>query len=554
MNSESTAIGIGSLESKPTQDGSLSANQIFKNTEQLRSERLTTETLWQECADYFMPSKNTITVRRSQGEKRNLVLLDNTGIVSLETLASALHSFLTNPNSKWLDFTTGDADIDNRDDVRLYFEKTASVVLNILGNSNFYGEAHEYTLDLCGFGTAAMDIEEDPETTVRFLTRFIKDIFIKENVFGMIGEYYRCFQATAHELVMLFGDKDLPEQVRKAYQDGTNKKFECVHAIYEKRKANPGVLKLWSQYAVKLTSKDSWEASKKGFRQWPAAVSRFSKKSGEVYGSCPAQNALPDMKTLNKMTETVLKGAEKVVDPPVQMPDDGFIGHLETTPGGVNYYRAGSNDRVEPIFNDSRVDFGFDALKERRERIRESFFIDQLKLREADRMTTVEVQQRTEEGARLLAAFLSRQRIEFLSVVAERVLFIAEKKGLLPNAPEALLKTGFSAKYSSLIAKSQVVEQIQGIFRTMEAIAPFASFDPGVTDNFDSDEAVRFVAKALGFPQKIIRETKARDAIREARAEAQAEAENQQAQLSQAETVGKVAPALAALNKVQGTF
>lgn len=45
-------------------------------------------------------------------------------------------------------------------------------------------------------------------------------------------------------------------------------------------------------------------------------------------------NALPEMKVLNKMNETMLIGAQKLVDPPIQMPDDGYIMPIVTTPGG----------------------------------------------------------------------------------------------------------------------------------------------------------------------------------------------------------------------------
>jgi hypothetical protein len=233
------------------------------------------------------------------------------------------------------------------------------------------------------------------------------------------------------------------------------------------------------------------------------------------------------------------------------MPDDGVIMPLETVPGGVNYYRAGTNDRIMPIFNDSRVDFGLEILNERRQRIRESFYIDQLQLRNnGPQMTATEVVQRTEERSRLLAPILSRQQNEFLRVIIDRVFAILNRRGMLPEAPEILKGKVVDVKYTSAIAKSQTAGQVQAVYRTMEGIAPFASFDPSVVDNFDSDKACRFIAKATGFPQEIIRNEDEVIKMRESRAEAQQAAAQTAQDTATAEQISKVAPALADLNKV----
>ena len=86
---------------------------------------------------------------------------------------------------------------------------------------------------------------------------------------------------------------------------------------------------------------------------------RWSKRTGEKYGSSPGMTALPEVKTLNKMAETMIIAAQKVVDPPMQLPDDGFILPIVTSPGGLNFRRANTTDaRIEPLFNFSQVDFG----------------------------------------------------------------------------------------------------------------------------------------------------------------------------------------------------
>ena len=140
-------------------------------------------------------------------------------------------------------------------------------------------------------------------------------------------------------------------------------------------------------------------------------------------------SALPEVKTINVMTETMIMGAQKVIDPPVQLPDDGFILPIEVVPGGINYYRSGTSDRIEPLFNDTRIDFGFQALEDRRKRIREAYYVDQLQLQQGPQMTATEVLQRTEEKMRLLGPMLGRQQAELLRPLIDRVFEIMLRRG-----------------------------------------------------------------------------------------------------------------------------
>ena len=80
-----------------------------------------------------------------------------------------------------------------------------------------------------------------------------------------------------------------------------------------------------------------------GFREFPYVVPRYLKSSSnEIYGRSPAMNALPDVKMLNTMSKTTIKAAQKQIDPPLMVPDDGFVLPVRTVPGGLNFYRYGT--------------------------------------------------------------------------------------------------------------------------------------------------------------------------------------------------------------------
>jgi Bacteriophage head to tail connecting protein len=477
----------------------------------LKGERGTWENHWQEVADHILPRKNTINTTRTPGEKRTWQLLDNVGVQSNELLSGFLHGTLSNADAMWFEMTTGDLVLDSQDDVRQYLQEVARRIHHTLNNSNFQTEVHELYTDLGAFGTACQLIEEDDSDVVKFSTKFIKDYFIKENRAGFVDFLIHEANWKSDDLIEEFTDKGMHKDVMDDYNKGKNGDFKVVNCVYSCEGKYYSMYILWDK--DKLLREDK-------YNEFPYTVPRWSKASGESYGRSPGMNALPEMKVLNKMNETMLIGAQKKVDPPVQMPDDGFVMPFVTRPGGINYYRSGTNDFARPIFNDTNLDFGYQAMEDRRQRVRDAFYVDQLKLRQAGpMMTATEVLQRTEEAMRLMGPLLGRMQSEYLRPMIDRVYNIMVRKGKIPAAPLALKGVRLDVRYSSLIARSQRLSEAQNIMRTVEAIAPFIQLDNQVADIFNGEAAARIISGIYGFPQLAIRSTADIQKIRAQRAE-----------------------------------
>jgi hypothetical protein len=284
------------------------------------------------------------------------------------------------------------------------------------------------------------------------------------------------------------------------------------------------------------------------YHSWPFAIPRWTKLNEEVYGRCPAMKCLPDVKMVNAVMKTTIRGMQKVVDPPLMVPDQGFLLPIKTTPGGTNFYRTGMKDRIEPFPTTARPDVGLDFIENIRERIRESFFADQLQLINQRDMTATEVMQRTDERLRFLGPVIGRLNNELLKPIIDRTFDILGRQAKFPKPPEELKdKADLKVVYTSQIARAQRTGELNTLIKVIQATEPIIAAQPDVMDNFDGDEVLRYHANVLGLHHSMLKDTRKVKETRQARAEQQqqmmqAQQENIQADTAQMSAKAQQAP------------
>lgn len=532
---------------------------IIKRVDKLKGERHNWESLWQDLADFFLPRANNITKSRIDGEDLNIELYDSTGIGANELLASALHSFLTNPETYWHEFTTGDTAIDKREDVQKFFSMVQERSHSTINGSNFNTEVHELYLDLGAFGTSAMFVEDDDDTVVRFTTRFIAELFAVENSKGVVSEVYLKFQRTARQIVEQYGQEKAFEskKVKAAFEKDKDDKFDLIQAVYPLDYSGE-MAKSFKYISQHILVCDKIDIKKAGFKEFPALVPRWSKASGgEVYGRSPGMKVLADMKTLNIMTQTTLEGAQKIVDPPMQAPDDGFLSDVNTFPGGITYYRPGTQDFIRPVLNDARVDFGFQSMERQETKVKEGFYTHLFTLpRGGANRTATEASIINREQLRMLGPMVGRMQTEFLAPLIDRVIAIMFRKGIIKinEVPDILRNRRIIARYSSFISKAQRLGESENILTWAQAASPFFQFDEGSKDIVDAEGTIRELARVHGVGGKVFRTADEVKQVREAKAQAQEQIikEQQAAQAAQTANVSMQGMAASAQAQKQG--
>jgi hypothetical protein len=298
--------------------------------------------------------------------------------------------------------------------------------------------------------------------------------------------------------------------------------------------------------SVYMEYKNGNELSVSGFKEFPFVVPRYLKASHEIYGRSPAMTALPDVKMLNEMVKTTIKAAQKQVDPPLLVPDDGFLLPVRTVPGGLNFYRSGTRDRIEPLNIGANNPLGLNMEEQRRDAIRAVFYVNQLMMQQGPQMTATEVIQRNEEKMRLLGPVLGRLQSELLKPLIDRVFNILLRNNQLPPAPEFLSGQDIEIEYVSPLAKAQKSTELQSIMRAIEILGSMANVAP-VFDYVNFDNLVKHLADIVGVPQKILKSQSQVNAERQ-QAQQQQQEQMQMQQLQQvAKAGGDIAPLAKAL-------
>ncbi len=523
--------------------------QLDRRYRTLQSQRSNWEKHWQELADYMLPRKADITKKRTQGDKRTELIYDGTAVHAVELLSSSLHGMLTSPSTPWFSMRYRDPILQNDDIANEWLEQCIDQMYKAFNRSNFQQEIHELYYDLVVFGTAAFYVDGDSEG-LRFSARHIAEVTVAEDANGVVDTVYRKFKMTARAAAQRFGEDALPVQMSKDLKNDPHAEHELIHAVYPRPETRGRTAKNKPIASVYYHVQSKQLLSEGGFDDFPFMVPRFVKDSVSTYGRSPAMNALPDVKMLNKMSETTIRAAQKQIDPPLMVPDDGFVLPVRTTPGALNFYRTGTRDRLEPLNIGANNPLGLNMEEQRRGAIRQAFYVDQLLMAQGPAMTATEVLQRNEEKMRLLGPVLGRLQSELLRPLISRSFALLLRNGLLPAAPEQLQGQEIDIEYVSPLAKAQKLTDLQSMLRGFEVMMQVAEIAP-VMDYLDSDKLVQYLVEITGIPARVIRSDEEVARIRRQQEQAaQAQAEMQQ-QMMNAEAAGQVAPLVKAVGGLE---
>ena len=517
------------------------SKQLSQEFQELETERHNWESYWQDIAEHMIPRRADFNASYAPGEKRRNKIFEGTAVRALTRFASGLHNTLTNAQTSWFQLTVPRPLMQDRD-VQLWLEESQRLVIEVFNRpiSNFHPASHEFYLDLGAFGTGVMMVYDEPGQGPMFRTFHLGECFLQMNHLGRVDTVYRKFEHTAKALVEQFGIEVLPESVSKSYMEGNPyKKFSCLHVVKPRKDRNFGEAGSMNMpwMSVYMLHDQKRILSVSGYDQFPYVCSRWERQAQEIYGRGPGIEALADVRMLNKMEELGLKSLAKMVDPPLLVPDDGFLSPIRTTPGGLNYFRAGlgPNDRIMPLETRGRQDLNEAKMGQVRDAINRSFYLDLLELPgptapdgDVLRFSATEIMQRQRDRLSVLGPIVSRQEVEFLGPLVDRTLTIMVKNQMLPPPPEMLIEADFQVEYTNPVGIAQRAGEMTSVSALIQFLTPMAQIDPSVLRRIDPARVATIAAEILRVPPSVFKTEE--EFAAEMEAEAQQMAVNTQMQ------------------------
>lgn len=513
---------------------------ILRQYGKLKGTRGTWESHWEEIAERVLPRQMGFLGERTPGEKRTQKIFDSKPMIALDRFASVMDSMLTPRQQKWHNLRTTDDNLNRDFEVQDWFYKVNNILYQARYNpkANFAGQNHERWTSVGAFGTGSLFIDFEPGVGLRYRCLNLRDTYFCENHQGMIDTVYRHFDYTARQAAQRWGLENLPEKVRKAAEDPSKQEqeFEFLHVVkprtdYDSTRMDARGKPYVSIYIAIADKVQVGDES--GYTSFPFSISRYVTAPEEIYGRSPAMMALPDIKMLNEMAKTDIRAVHKLIDPPILLHDDGILGGGAMTvnmrPGGLNVGGVNRNGQamMQPFSTGARVDINDKKMDQRRAAIDDAFMVTLFQiLIETPRMTATEALIRAQEKGMLLTPTMGRQQSEALGPLIERELDLLSFHNMLPPMPDILIEAGgdYDIVYDSPMSRMQRAEELVGVQRTMELLAPFAQLDPTVLDVFDKDELARLTAEVSGVPTPVLRSPDAVAALRQQRAQQEQDA------------------------------
>lgn len=498
-------------------------------------ERSTWDSLWQEIKDLVRPDTSDFGAANS-GRPNDVrrKIFDGTAPWALEQLSAGLHSYLTSPVDRWFSLGVTGVPFDQLDhDAKAWLEQASDTIYAHYSNpfASFNPSVHEAYLDIGGFGTAAIYQEINTRTkTLQFRAYPLADCWILEGADGHVDTLHRQIKWTVRQLSQEF---PLSEKLSKMSPDD---KVTVIHAVYPRADRHPGSrLAKNRAFASVYVCKDTEDLlSESGYGHFPYHVPRWTKLAGELYGRSPALSVFPEIRMVNAMSKTLIVAAQKIVDPPLAVPDDGFMLPIRQTPGGLNFFRAGTEE-IKPIVSGGRVEIGIDMIEQRREMIRRGFYVDWLvRPTKKERQTAQEIMDDRNQMLSMMGPIVGRLQAEMLGPMLRLSYQLLARYGLLPEMPGSLADSELELVYISPAAKAQSTVRGQGVQSYLAQITQLLPVMPNLLDSINEDGLNAELADLTDVPRRVLNDPATIKARRQAR-------EQQQA-LAQA---GELAPAAA---------
>lgn len=496
--------------------GKLTPEQIVKRADKADARKDQWRTIYEECYEFALPQRNLYDGHyegKTPGQNKMARVFDATAVNSTQRFANRIQSALFPPYRAWCNLTPGNEVPDDRKEeisgaLQIYSEQ----MFDVIRQSNFDLAMSEFLLDLA-VGTAVMLVlpgDGDAPVTFTAVPQYL--VCLEEGAHGSVDNVYRKLRLRADVIQRQWPDATLPPDLVKKAQEAPEEEIDLLEAT------------VWSDsmqtycyhviFSKSNKSKQSFELVYRTMAVSPWIVARYMKVSGEVYGRGVLVTALPDIKTLNKVKELVLKNASIAVSGVYTAADDGVLNphNITIAPGAIiPVARNGGvqGESLKPLRSAADFNVGQLIINDLVMGIKKMLLDDTLPLDTQSARSATEIVERMKELSQNLGAAYGRLITECMMPLVNRILYVMDEKDLI-DMPFKVDGKVVKIVPVSPLAQSQDMEDLQNVLQFAQ-IAQAAGSMGQVAIN--QDGLIDYIIDKMAIPRSVVNSQQEREAI-----------------------------------------
>lgn len=493
----------------------------FKKAKQVKAQWMS---LLQDAYEFALPNRNlfynTPKQGSTQGQRKIDRVFDSTAQTSTINFANRIQSDMMPPFHRFITLKAGPM-------VPAKFKKEVDHKLEIINEQLFavlqasnWDTANNETLLELAIGTGCLFIfeHEDPGMPVMFVPAPIAITHLEEGPWGdIVGSYMEHNGIRICDIEYTWPDAKVPDELKNKRKDsqGEEPTVDLIACAVKDLKTKKWLYRvIWHGEGEKATEGGS-VIVERDYDYQIIATPRWIKVAGETYGRGPVIQALPDIKTLNKLTELVLKNAALHISGVYTGVADNVLNpnKVQITPGAVIPVASNGGTRGPSLKALERTG-SFDLAQLEWDRLISSikrFLLDKglPDDNQAQPRTATEIIARMRELAADIGAPYGRLVREYIVPVIQGVLHIMEKRGLVPKVRVDGLAV--AVQVTSPLAQEQNLNEVESIVQWLQILASLG--EELMILSARVEDAGPLIGEKLGVPAKLIRTTDEREKL-----------------------------------------
>lgn len=458
-----------------------------------------------EAYMYAHPQVNVLN-SETEGGKKNTHLFTGFGQVQTRKAVGRFINATFPAETNWCLLKAGPGTHpDKVQELNIKLQEATEKMFSVIHNrSNFQTAVAEFGFDLW-ISTGIMTAQKgrNPVRPVSYTAIPQHQVALEEGPDGDVGAKFRKFNLAAGMVSPTWKDAKLSPNMEKALAEDPTKTFELVEVTYTDYDTD-------KVYYCVIAKDEKQEIVKRDLRMDRYIVGRLSRSPNEVNGRGPVLDALPDLKTANKLVELVLKNASMaiagpwtVVDDGVVNPDNAIIGPNRMIPVAKNPGHP-SGPSIAPLERSGEFNIAYMEYDRLKTEIVDALLANDIPEYDGAPKTAYELLQRVRSYVDDTSAFYGRVNREVVIPLVQNTLDIMANDWSMID--KIVIDGNFiNLQITSPLAIQQAVREVETVVQAIEMSKTL--FGPEQTALvFKVEEIVPWIARKLNVPETLLRE------------------------------------------------